>query len=175
MTGKSEFKKSHYRNSNKRHNGSFDRNKLPEPTSYFESIGLNLKGPKSAPWRTTSCNFHGGSDSLRVKVQCGAWVCMNCGVKGGDIIAYHMQANDLEFIQAAKDLGCWDGNSNSNSHYKVASFSPRLALEVLSLETSIVYVLACDMVKNNVLKETDKQRLMTCAARINLISKEFQA
>lgn len=175
MTGKSGFNKSHYRDSNKRYNDSFDRSRLPEPAAYFESIGLNLTGPKSSPWRTTSCNFHGGSDSLRVKVQNGAWVCMNCGVKGGDILAYHMQANDLEFIQAAKELGCWDGNSNSNIPVKVASFSPRLALEVLSLETSIVYVLACDMVKSNALMETDKQRLMTCAARINLIAKEFQA
>jgi hypothetical protein len=169
-----EFNNAHRRYTNKRYHGSFDRNKLPEPISYFESIGLNLKGPKSAPWYTTSCNFHGGSDSLRVKVQSGAWKCMNCGVKGGDILSYHMQANDLEFIQAAKDLGCWDGKSNSNTPHKAAAFSPRLALEVLSLETSIVYVLACDMVKSNVLKETDKQRLMTCASRINLIAKEYQ-
>lgn len=170
-----EFNNSQDRESNKRYHGSFDRNKLPEPISYFESIGLNLKGPKSAPWRTTSCNFHGGSDSLRVKVQNGAWRCMNCGVKGGDILSYHMQANDLEFIQAVKDLGCWDGNSNSSIPFKVASFSPRLALEVLSLESSIVYVLACDMVKSNALEETDKQRLMTCVSRINLIAKEFQS
>jgi len=172
MTG---FNNSHRRDLNKRHHGSFDRNKLPEPISYFESIGLNLKGPKSAPWRTTCCNFHGGSDSLRVKVQSGAWVCMNCGVKGGDILSYHMQANDLEFIQAAKDLGCWDGNSTSSTPFKVTSFSPRLALEVLSLESSIVYVLACDMVKSNALEEADKQRLMTCVSRINLIAKEFQS
>jgi hypothetical protein len=65
----------------------FDRTLLPDPVTYFENQGLTLKGPRSAKWKTTTCNFHGGSDSMRVNVATGAWVCMSCGEKGGDVLA----------------------------------------------------------------------------------------
>ena len=83
----------------------FDRTRLPEPAGYFASQGLTLKGPHRSPWQTTACSFHGGSDSMRVNVINGAFVCMNCGVKGGDVLAYEMQASSLEFVAAAKALG----------------------------------------------------------------------
>ena len=67
---------------------SFDRTHLPEPVGYFEERGLVLTGPARAKWRTTACTFHGGSDSMRINTQTGAWVCMaGCGAKGGDVLA----------------------------------------------------------------------------------------
>ena len=64
---------------------SFNRDALPEPIGYFEGMGLNLRGP--GKWKTTRCEFHGGSDSMRVNTSSGAWVCMACGAKGGDVLA----------------------------------------------------------------------------------------
>ena len=85
----------------------FDRTLLPDPVTYFENQGLTLKGPRSAKWKTTVCNFHGGSDSMRVNVATGAWVCMSCGEKGGDVLAYEIKDGGREFVDAAKALGCW--------------------------------------------------------------------
>ena len=84
-----------------------DDDRLPDPASYFESQGLKLTGPRSAKWKTTECAFHGGSDSMRVNVHSGGWVCMACGAKGGDVLAYQMAAHGLEFVDAAKALGAW--------------------------------------------------------------------
>ena len=86
---------------------TFDRNLLPDPITYFENQGLILKGSRSAKWKTTACNFHGGSDSMRVKSATGAWRCMNCGESGGDVLTYEIKAYGKEFVQAAKDIGCW--------------------------------------------------------------------
>ena len=69
---------------------SYDRTRLPDPVGYYESQGLTLKGSRSAKWRTTRCEFHGGSDSMRVNVTNGAFKCMACNVGGGDVLAYHM-------------------------------------------------------------------------------------
>lgn len=84
----------------------FDRQRLPDPATYFASQGLKLIG-RTGKWRTTSCVFHGGSDSMRVNLTTGGWCCMNCGAKGGDVLAYHMEHHRLDFVEAARQLGAW--------------------------------------------------------------------
>lgn len=84
---------------------SFDREHLPEATAYFEGQGLRLS--QRGKWRTTACRFHGGSDSMRINVQTGGWCCMACGRHGSDVLSYHQQAHDLEFIEGARELGAW--------------------------------------------------------------------
>ena len=37
----------------------------------------------------------------------GAFKCMTCGAKGGDLLAFHMRRHGLSFIDAAKALGAW--------------------------------------------------------------------
>ncbi len=39
---------------------SFDRDRLPDPITYYESQGLTFK-ERSGKWRTTECRFHGGN------------------------------------------------------------------------------------------------------------------
>lgn len=87
--------------------GKFIRERLPEPQSYYTDIaGLTLIG--KGPWRTTRCDNHGGSDSMRINTASGAFVCMaGCGARGGDVLAYHRAAHCLGFIDAAKALGAW--------------------------------------------------------------------
>lgn len=83
----------------------FERERLPDPVQFFEAEGLRLAG--RGKWRTTRCDFHSGSDSLRVNAETGAFVCMNCGAKGGDVLAFAMQRDGLDFVTAAKRLGAW--------------------------------------------------------------------
>lgn len=155
----------------------FCRELLPEPIAYFsESEGLSIVGSSSAKWVTAECKFHGGSDSLRINRAAGAWVCMACHEKGGDVLAYHMQRHGLEFVAAAKELGAWveDGRQNRpSSSKKPKSLSPRLALEVLGFETTVVAVAAGNLAEGRGLKEADFKRLIICVSRINRIVQEF--
>lgn len=48
------------------HRGGFDRDRLPSWESYADAEGLPLAG--RGRWRTTRCDLHGGSDSLRINV-----------------------------------------------------------------------------------------------------------
>jgi hypothetical protein len=93
----------------------FNRELLPDPLIYYEANGLTLKGPRNASWKTTECRFHGGSDSMRIKVATGAFICMNCGARGGDVVAYQMAAYCLSFLEAAKQLGAWSGGEPRKS------------------------------------------------------------
>ena len=49
----------------------FDRRNLPDAVGYYESEGLKLTG--RGKWRTTECKFHGGSDSMRINTDSGAF------------------------------------------------------------------------------------------------------
>lgn len=154
---------------------SYDRTRLPDPVGYYESQGLTLKGPRSAKWRTTRCEFHGGSDSMRVNVTSGAFKCMACNVGGGDVLAYHMQAHGLEFVDAAKALGAWADDGKPYKLEKSTPLPPRAALEVLCFEATLVAVAAGNLAQGVTLTAEDRKRLMLCAGRINRIAGEFSA
>lgn len=84
--------------------GQFQRERLPDPPDYFARAGLRLIG--RGPWRSALCPFHDDRNpSLRVNVETGAYRCMACGAKGGDVLAYHRARHGLSFAQAACDLG----------------------------------------------------------------------
>lgn len=154
---------------------SYDRTRLPESMSYYEGQGLTLKGPRSAKWKTTRCEFHGGSDSMRVNVVSGAFKCMSCGVGGGDVVAYHMQAHGLEFVGAAKALGAWVDDGKPYKPQKPTALPPRAALEVLGFETTLVAVVAGSLAHGVTLTDDDRKRLFVCASRITRIAEEYSA
>ncbi len=148
----------------------FERDRLPDPRSYFESEGLKLgKGKK---WVTTACNFHQGSDSMRINLHTGAWVCMACGARGGDVLSYHQAAYGMEFVEAAKALDCWveDGAPRPA---KPTPFTPRQALEVLANEANFVAIAAGNVAHGVTLTQDDRDRLMTAAGRILRIQEVF--
>lgn len=152
-----------------------DRDRLPDPASYFESQGLKLTGPRSAKWKTTECTFHGGSDSMRVNVHSGGWVCMAlCGAKGGDVLAYHMAAHGLGFVEACKDLGAWIDDGQPNAPQKPAPLPPRAALSVLAFESTLAAVAAGNVAHGIDLTDADRARLMKAAGRINMIAEAYQ-
>ncbi len=84
----------------------FNRALLPHPSDYFMSQGLILTG--GGEWKSATCPFHNDTrPSLRVRLDTGAFCCMVCGAKGGDVLAFHMQRHGLRFIDAARALGVW--------------------------------------------------------------------
>ena len=89
--------------------GRFDRSRLPAAIPYFtEREQLRLFG--RGIWRSARCPFHDDiQPSLRVNVDVGAFRCMACGAKGGDVVAFHMRRYGVRFIEAAKALGAWKG------------------------------------------------------------------
>lgn len=151
---------------------SFDRSRLPEPLAHYEGEGLTPKGP--GKWKTTRCDFCGGSDPMRVHVASGAWVCMSCGVKGGDILSYHMQRHGLEFVDACKALGAWiEDDKPSKYRQHPLPFSARSGLEVIRFESLLVAVAACNLAKGIELASADRERLVQAAGRIEFIASEI--
>jgi len=148
----------------------FDRSRLPDPVGYYEGEGLKLSA--RGKWRTTSCAFHGGSDSMRINTASGAFVCMNCGARGGDVLAYRMAATGEDFAAAAKALGAWveDGKS---APVRPTPISPRSAIEILARECNLVAVSAANVAHGVVLEKTDLSRLLRAAARITRIRELF--
>jgi hypothetical protein len=143
---------------------SFNRDQLPDPQDYYENTaGLTLVG--RGPWRTTRCDFHGGSDSMRINLKSGGFMCMSCGEKGGDVLAYEMQSAGLEFIDAAKALGAWTDDGKPSS-YKPSPVSKGVMLEVLGFEAQIVALMGADLCKGIAISEVDKDRLFEAVSRI---------
>jgi hypothetical protein len=152
---------------------SFSRDLLPDPTTYFQEQGMKLSGPRSAKWKTTACPFHGGSDSMRINIATGAWVCMACGEKGGDVLAYQMAVSGAEFMEAAKALGAWVDDGKPHTPHKLSPLSPRAALSVLGFEATFVAVAAGNVAQGVVLTDVDLARLMTAVGRINQLVESF--
>jgi hypothetical protein len=155
----------------------FERDRLPDPVSYYEGEGLALKGPNSSKWKTTECRFHGGSDSMRINTQTGAFVCMaGCGAKGGDILSYQMQAHGIEFVVAAKSLGAWVEDGKNIRHVPVnpPALPARAALQVLELETYLVVIEASRIAKGHIPTQEELNRILAAANRILNITKDYQ-
>lgn len=150
---------------------AFERSSLPDPITYYQGEGLEPKGP--GKWKTARCDFHGGSDSLRIHVASGAWCCMSCGAKGGDVLAYHMQRHGLEFIDACKALGAWvDDGKPSKYRQAPLPFTARAGLEVIAFEALLVAVAAGNLAKGIELASADRERLLQASSRIRFIAEE---
>ena len=150
----------------------FDRRNLPDPISYYESEGLKLTS--RGKWRTTECKFHGGSGSMRINTDSGAFACMaGCGARGGDVLAYHMAQHGLEFVEAAKALGAWIDDGKPATQHKPTPLSPRQALEVLAAEANLVAIAAGNMAQGVHLTIAERQRLLTASNRITRLVEVF--
>ncbi len=149
----------------------FIKNQLPEALSYFEAQGLALVG--RGKWRTTECRFHDGSDSMRINVASGAWVCMACNAKGGDVLAYHMAANCLDFAGAAKDLGAWQDDGNPSRSYRPKPLPAGQAISVLAFEANLTAIAAANLAHGVLLSDKDRSRLLVAAGRIQHVAEVY--
>lgn len=151
---------------------TFDRRNLPEPVGYYEAAGLVFRERKGK-WRTTRCEFHGGSDSMRINTDSGAFACMACGASGGDVLAYEIQATGAEFIDACKALGCWVDDGQPAVQHKPTPLSPRAALQAIAFEVTLVAIEASRIASGIVPSEADKARVLAASNRITRIMEVF--
>lgn len=150
---------------------SFDRNLLPAAIAYFSAEGIELEG--RSRWRTGRCDFHGGSDSLRVNVESGAWRCMACGTKGGNVLDYAMQRHGLSFIEAARALGAYTADSRLQQRTESPRpFSARDALTVIELELNVCTVVISDVLRGVTPNAGDWQRYLEAAGRVGAVAQE---
>ena len=144
----------------------FEREKLPDPQGYFEGQGLQFRERKGR-WRTTACQFHGGSDSFRVNVQTGAFVCMSCGARGGDLVAFQMAAHGQTFTEAAQALGAWTDDGKPQHHRRPKGLAAHEALELIESEARLVAIEAARLARGHAITEETKTRLLRAAAAIH--------
>lgn len=146
---------------------AFNRERLPDPIAYYQGQGLNLMGSHQAAWRTTQCQFHGGSDSMRIKVATGAFVCMACSARGGDLLAYEMAVHGVGFVEAAKRLGVWVGNATPQRHIRPTALTARDALSVLTDEANLIAIESGRMAGGIKLSPEDRTRFLVAVGRFN--------
>ena len=140
--------------------------------TFYEGEGLKLTG--RGKWRTTECKFHGGSDSMRVNTESGAFCCMaGCGARGGDVLAYYMAQHGMEFVEAAKALGAWVDDGRPPTQHRPTPLTPRQALEVLAYESNLVAYEAARMARGALLTVEEGRRLLTAANRISKLAEVF--
>jgi hypothetical protein len=142
---------------------AFNRERLSDPIAYYQGKGLTLMGSHHASWRITRCHFHSVSDSMRIKVVSGAFRCMACEARGGDLLAYHMAVHGVDFVEAAKAIGAWTEDAQPALRYRPAQLSPRDALEILGFEATFTAVAAANMANRVPLSDKDHNRLMVAA------------
>jgi hypothetical protein len=83
----------------------FDRSRLPTVGNYYRPIFGPLRFNASAQVR---CIFHeDGHASLSIHRERGAFWCLACGVRGGDVLAFEMLRSGADFKSAARILGAW--------------------------------------------------------------------
>ena len=153
--------------------GEFRKDQLPDPLAYYRDLAaLKLTGHGS--WVTTQCQMHGGSDSMRINVRSGAFVCMaGCGAHGGDVLAYHMAAHGLDFISAAKALGAWVDDAKPNRPQRPKPLPATDAIRVLAFESNLTAIAAGNLAHGVALTDRDRVRLLVAARRISHISGAF--
>ena len=107
---------------------------------------------------------------MRIKVATGAFICMNCGARGGDVVAYQMAAHCLSFLEAAKQLGAWSGGEPRKEHIRPTALSARDAINVLAFEGTLVAIADCRSAKGIKPSPKDLERILMAVGRINHIA-----
>ena len=153
--------------------GEFVKDRLPDVQSYFESEDVHLVGP--GQWKTGPCHLHGGSDSLRVNVRTGGWVCMNCGAKCGDVLAYAMQRHFEGFIEAARKLGAYaeDGRPHRGPT-QAATLPARDAMQLAASELLVALLVIADIKTGLIPCAADWQRFIVSASRLQALAEEYR-
>ena len=104
---------------------------------------------------------------MRINVQSGAFVCMaGCGARGGDVLAYHMAAHGLGFIEAAKALGAYrDDGRDHKGTTRPTPIPARALLEVVAFELTVCTMVLADAL-NGRLTDADFDRFRDAAGRV---------
>lgn len=152
---------------------TFNRDALPDARSYFESVGMILKGSRQSKWMTTRCDFHQGSDSMRVNVFSGAFKCMNCQTGGGDVLSYEMAISGCDFPTAAKRLGAWVDDGRPPPKRR-SSLSARDAISLMAFEGVLIAIESSRIASGVVPAQSDLQRVLEASRRVSHIAEVFK-
>ena len=100
---------------------------------------------------------------------------MNCGEKGGDVLAYAMRLHGLHFVEAARLLGAYfeDGRPHRGPE-KTTLLGAREAMEVIAAELWIAVVVISDIKKGIVPSEADWTSFLQAASNIDALVREFR-
>lgn len=104
---------------------------------------------------------------MRVNVSTGAWCCMNCGARGGDVLSFQMAAYGQTFIEAAKQLGAWIDDGKPQHHRRPKALPAHEALELIEREARLVAIEAARLANGHPITEEIKTRLLRAAAVIH--------
>jgi hypothetical protein len=152
---------------------AFNRAALPGWPSYADDRGMKLVG--RGRWRTTRCDLHGGSDSLRVNTESGGWCCMACGAHGGDVLSHYMQITDADFREGALALGAWDQTKDRHTEREARTLAPRDAMEVIARELGVAVVVISDARSGLVPSDADWRRFLVAAGTVEKLVMEFRS
>ena len=92
--------------------GLFRKELLPPAASFYTRELGRISRP-SRGWAQGRCPFHDSKSgkSFSVNLDNGGFYCHGCQAKGGDIVAFVMKRDRLDFKRAAMALGAWDDRS----------------------------------------------------------------
>ena len=147
--------------------GELNRDRIPMPLEYCEAHGLELIG--NGAWRSAECEMHGGKETLRIGTKTGSWVCMSCGVKGGDMLGLHMARFDMPFLKAARELGCLDESKvTQRPDTKPRSMPASEALNSLRGAAYVLALVASAMARGPI-DDADRQALLKATRQIDTV------
>jgi hypothetical protein len=162
--------------------GTFVKEKLPDPLSFYQGRGLVLQPGKE--WRSTSCEFHISRTTMRINMNSGGFVCMaQCGAKGGSVVDYYMAINGVDFYTAAKALGAIEADGKPYKGPKRPLRIPthdllKLVPKELYICSTVVSALSNALIDNPELEEalapkinfTDLQSFFEAAGKVIYVS-----
>lgn len=145
-----------------------DRERLPDPQTYYEGAGLNIRRRGRGPWRASNCPFCESRDNFNINLESGGFHCWGCAAKGGDVLAFHMAHACTDFVTAAKALGCWveDGKPRARPP-RPAPLSARDALALLADDVHYAAIFMGNFLHGAVaLTEDDHAAFLAATARV---------
>ena len=101
---------------------------------------------------------------------------MNCGAKGGDVLAYAMQLHGLGFVEAARALGAYvdDGQPHKGAT-QAATLPARDAMQLAAQEVLLALVVISDIQRGVIPSVDDWRRFLRSASRLDLLAQEYRA
>ena len=146
--------------------GEFIKDHLPDPLDYYtHTAGLPLTG--KGKQRQTRCEFHGGSDSMGINIETGAFICRaGCGARGGDVLAYHRAAHGLDFVAAARDLGAYVDDGKPYAGNTRPSQPPARALLQLASDDLMLCAIVLSDALAGTLTDADYDVFREAAGRV---------
>lgn len=152
---------------------SLDRNMLPTPVDYFETRGQKVVGKRGKHFRTTCAIHSSDGETLSVLREGGGFNCFSCGAKGGDIVAYAMQADDVDFVTACKSLGAWVDDGQPYTPQRPKPIPRSAAMVVLEFESLLIRLEDVHAARYIVPTRETHDRLLVAAKRIEQITEAF--